>query len=113
MRRPTIFEPHFLLPLIEIEVMRNVMNDERLEAQFQRDGYVEIVSGRNRDRVANLPQKTTSRCGYCRNLRVHSPLLCRISHAIYRQHIRRYSIVDAVLYCILQHIVEAIDHDSV
>ena len=42
MNWPTIFEPHFLLPLIEIEVMRKVMNDEQLEAQFQRDGYVKI-----------------------------------------------------------------------
>ena len=44
---------------------------------------------------------------------VHSSLLGRIGHAIDRQHIRRYSVVDAVLYRILQHIIEAVDHDSV
>ena len=47
------------------------------------------------------------------NLRVHSPLLGRIGHAINRQHIRRYPVVDAVLYRILQHIVEAVDHNPV
>jgi hypothetical protein len=52
-------------------------------------------------------------CGPGRELRVHAPLLGRKGHAIDRQHVCRNSVVDAVLYRILQHVVEAVHHNSV